>query len=68
MKSWRTAMSRADAGVPAHDWREHASTMTRESDDAFREARRKGVRRTVWIAGSIAVVIFVLSIVQMIKG
>ena len=36
-------------------------------DERYREARRKGVRRTVWIAGGIAVAIFLLSILQMLK-
>ncbi len=42
--------------------------MAMQPDESFREARRKGVRRTVLIAGSIAVAVFVLSIVQMLKG
>lgn len=38
-----------------------------QTDDRYREARRKGVRRTTWIAGGIAVAIFLLSILQMLK-
>ena len=30
-------------------------------------ARRKGVRRTLWITGTIAVVLFLLSILSMLK-
>ncbi|MGN6281022.1 hypothetical protein [Frateuria sp.] len=30
-------------------------------------ARRKGVRRTLWITGTIAVVLFLLSILSMVK-
>jgi len=41
--------------------------MTQTIDDRYREARRKGVRRTTWITGGIAVAIFLLSILQMLK-
>ena len=45
------------------------SRMNRVDDvERFREARRKGVRRTTWIAGGIAVAIFLLSILQMLKA
>jgi hypothetical protein len=37
------------------------------NDERYREARRKGVRRTTWIAAGIAVAIFLLSILQMLK-
>ncbi|UGB37844.1 hypothetical protein [Frateuria soli] len=30
-------------------------------------ARRKGVRRTLWITGTIAVVLFLLSILSMVR-
>ena len=35
--------------------------------DAREQASRRGVRRTVWIAGSIAVALFLLSILSMLK-
>ena len=43
-------------------------TMTQLGDnERYREARRKGVRRTTWIAAGVAVAIFLLSILQMLK-
>jgi hypothetical protein len=41
--------------------------MTQQPVNHVREMQRKGARRTIWIATSIAVVLFVLSIAQMIK-
>lgn len=37
--------------------------QTREQE----QSRRKGVRRTLWITGTIAVVLFLLSILSMLK-
>ena len=36
-------------------------------DNAAELARRKGVRLTLWVTGTIAVVLFVLSIVSMLR-
>ncbi|MCX7512701.1 hypothetical protein [Frateuria sp. STR12] len=36
-------------------------------DRDMERARRKGVRRTVWIAGAIAVALFLFSILSMFK-
>jgi len=38
-----------------------------DRNDMRDQARRKGVRRTLWITATIAVAIFVLSIVGMLK-
>jgi hypothetical protein len=68
--NWPMATSRIEGQpvVPGlRGRRDEGHGMTQPSDEQFREARRKGVRRTIWIAGTIAVVIFLLSILQMIK-
>jgi hypothetical protein len=36
-------------------------------NNAAQQARRKGVRLTLWVTGTIAVVLFVLSIVSMLR-
>jgi len=35
--------------------------------DQQQEARRRGVRRTLWVTGTIAVAIFLLSILSMLR-
>ncbi|BBD79053.1 hypothetical protein [Aerosticca soli] len=37
------------------------------AEDSWRETRRRGVRRTLWVTGTIAVLIFLLSIWRMLK-
>jgi hypothetical protein len=52
------------AGAPmAHAMNEQAM----DRNDKQEQARQKGVRRTLWITATIAVAIFVLSIVGMLK-
>lgn len=41
--------------------------MTQQTTELDREARRKGVRRTTWVVGTIAVAIFLFSILSMLK-
>jgi len=43
------------------------SKDSNRQDSASDLARRKGVRLTVWVAGTIAVVLFLLSILSMLK-
>ena len=45
---------------------EGLGTMSGQTEDG-ELARRKGVRRTLWITGTIAVVLFLLSILSMVK-
>ena len=58
MTNWRTATSRIDGRV----------TMNGRMQDRDTEIRRKGVRRTVWAAGLIAVALFLLSILSMLRA
>jgi hypothetical protein len=41
--------------------------MTQQPLNLDLEARRKGVRRTLWVTGTIAVAIFLYSILSMLK-
>jgi hypothetical protein len=43
------------------------STDSNSQNSASDLARRKGVRLTVWVAGTIAVVLFLLSILSMLR-
>jgi hypothetical protein len=45
-----------------------SAAMDRQSNDSAADvARRKGVRRTLWITGTIAVALFLFSILSMLK-
>ena len=69
MTSWRTGTwmieamgaSAMSAGVP--DGRGTMQGQSKEQE----QSRRKGVSRTLWITGTIAVVLFLLSILSMVK-
>lgn len=41
--------------------------MTQQAGKFDQEARRKGVRRTAWAVGAVAVAIFLYSILSMLK-
>ena len=45
----------------------NAAMNQKMKDDAVELARRKGVRLTLWVTGTIAVVLFLLSILSMLK-
>jgi len=68
MRNWPTATSMTDAtGAPALAGAPYGrETMNGQATDR-EQARRKGVRRTLWITGTIAVVLFLLSILSMLK-
>jgi hypothetical protein len=41
--------------------------MNQQDPDSIKEARRKGARRTALVMGAVAVAIFLLSILQVLK-
>jgi hypothetical protein len=53
-------------GAPVHAGASGRKPMNGQDRDA-KLARQKGVRRTLWITGTIAVVLFLLSILSMVK-
>ncbi|HEV2539955.1 MAG TPA: hypothetical protein VGU03_09635 [Frateuria sp.] len=69
MKNWPTATSMTDAtGTPVlaagvSGGRETMNGQARGREPSY----RTGVRRTLWIAGTIAVAFFLLSILSMLK-